>query len=165
MNILFCLQEIQQPSTITAVQTCHVRERPFLPFSSLPSLLVPFLRTLSLSHSPSVSFSIRVSLLSSPLLCSPLLSYLSYKRRKSVLSCLASKDTVAGPEDPDPPSPSAASTYTDRDREGGDVLVGVCTLTLWIRTVDSTSSSIDDNMSEEEKMQMQCRTVQHAVGR
>ena len=81
------------------------------------------------------------------------------------MSCLASKDTVAGPEDPDPPSPSAASTYTDRDREGGDVLVGVCTLTLWIGTLDYTSSAIDDNMSEEEKMQMQCRTVQHAVGR
>ena len=45
------------------------------------------------------------------------------------------------------------------------MLVGVCTLTLWIGTVDSTSSAIDDNMSEEEKMQMQCRTVQHAVGR
>lgn len=83
------------------------------------------------------------------------------------MSCLASKDTVAGPEDPDPPSPSAASTYKDRDRyrEGGDVLVGVCTLTLGIRTLDSTSSAIDDNMSEEEQMQMQCRTVQHAVGR
>ena len=127
MNILFCLQEIQQPntSTITAVQTCHVRERPFLPFPSPPSLLFSSF-FLGLSRSPSVSFFIRVSLLSSPVLSSPHLAYLSYKRRNSVLSCLASKDTVAGPEDPDPPSPSAASTYTDRDREGGRGCVSWC---------------------------------------